>query len=297
MRAGAESAGVRRVGRFESVSLDVVRDYWNRRPCNVRHSAKPVGSREYFDEVEARRYFVEPHIPKFAEFERWAGKRVLEIGCGIGTDTISFARAGATVTAVDVSEESIEIARQRTRVYGLENRIRFYCADAETLIETVPPEPYDLVYSFGVVHHTPHPDRVIDQVREYYVHDGSLLKLMVYHRRSWKALCILITAGRGQFWKLDELIARHSEAQTGCPVTYTYTRRGARRLLNGFHIDEYRVDFIFPYRIRDYVQYRYVRKWYLRMLPATIFGWLEHRLGWHLCITSRPILDGRPVGS
>lgn len=71
-----------------------VRDFWNRRPCNIRHSSKPVGTREYFDEVEARKYFVEPHIPAFAQFERWKGKKVLEIGCGIGTDAVNFGGCG-----------------------------------------------------------------------------------------------------------------------------------------------------------------------------------------------------------
>src|SRR5947207_1828450 len=85
----ASGAGIRKAGRFTSVPLERVREYWDQRPCNVRHSLKPPGTREYFDEVEARRYFVEPHIPAFADFGRWVGKRVLEIGCGIGTDTIA----------------------------------------------------------------------------------------------------------------------------------------------------------------------------------------------------------------
>ena len=152
---------------FESVPLERVRAYWDARPCNVRHSPKPVGTRDYFDEVEARKYRVEPHIPPFAEFARWRGKRVLEIGCGIGTDTISFARAGADVTAVDLSPRSLDIARSRAAVFGLSDRVRFHCADAENLSSQVPVEPFDLVYSFGVIHHSPHPDRIVAQLRRY----------------------------------------------------------------------------------------------------------------------------------
>jgi 2-polyprenyl-3-methyl-5-hydroxy-6-metoxy-1,4-benzoquinol methylase len=274
--------------RFSAVSLDAVRADWDRRPCNVRHSPKPIGTLEYFNEVEARRYMVEPHIVDFADFARWNGKRVLEIGCGIGTDTINFARAGAHVTAVDLSEESVALARRRAELFDLEDQIEFYVADAEHLADVVPAEPYDLVYSFGVIHHTPHPEAVIRQVREHYVHPETEFRLMVYHRRSWKVLWILLTEGRGAFWKLDELVARNSEAQTGCPVTYTYTRGDAAQLLDGFELEKCAPDFIFPYRIPDYVEYRYVRNWYFRALPPRLFRWLERRAGWHLCIRARP---------
>jgi 2-polyprenyl-3-methyl-5-hydroxy-6-metoxy-1,4-benzoquinol methylase len=273
---------------FREKNIAQVREYWNARPCNIRHSLQPAGTREYFDEVEARKYFVEPHIPAFAAFPRWAGKRVLEIGCGIGTDTINFARAGAKVTAVDLSEKSLELARRRAEVFGLTDRISFFAADAERLSETIRPEPYDLIYSFGVIHHTPFPERVVAQVREHFVHPQSEFKLMVYHRNSWKVLWILLTEGRGAFWKLDELVARSSEAQTGCPVTYTYTPRSARGLLQGFTVEELFVDHIFPYRIREYVKYQYVKEWYFRLLPKPLFRSLERRFGWHLCITARP---------
>ena len=150
---------------FEDTPINRVREYWNARPCNIRHSTKPVGTREYFDEVEARKYMVESHIPAFAEFERWRGKKVLEIGCGIGTDTINFARAGAQVTSVDLTEKSLEVARQRAKVFGFEDRVRFIQANAEKLSDYVPVEPYDLVYSFGVIHHTPHPELVMEEIR------------------------------------------------------------------------------------------------------------------------------------
>ena len=191
---------------LQDIPITKVRDYWNSRPCNIRHSPKPVGTPEYFDEVEARKYFVESHIPRFAQFERWKGKRVLEIGCGIGTDTISFARHGAQVTAVDLTETSLEVARKRAEVYGLEHRIRFIQANAEQLSDSVPVETYDLVYSFGVIHHTPHPERVLDELRKF-VHPQSTVKVMVYHRWSWKVLWILLVHGKGRVWRLSRLIA------------------------------------------------------------------------------------------
>jgi 2-polyprenyl-3-methyl-5-hydroxy-6-metoxy-1,4-benzoquinol methylase len=272
---------------FQAVPIERVREYWDRRPCNIRHSPREVGTRNYFDEVEARKYFVEPHIPGFAEFPRWAGRRVLEIGCGIGTDTISFARAGAQVTAVDLSESSLEVARKRANVFGLADRITFYQANAERLADVVPPEPYDLVYSFGVIHHTPHPERVVEQVRQHFLAPGGYFKVMVYHRWSWKVLGILLSEAHGQFWRLDAAIARSSEAQTGCPVTYAYTRSDASRLLPGFEIVDVFVDHIFPYRVDEYVQYRYVKARPFRWLPNPVMRALERRLGWHLCITAR----------
>ena len=272
---------------FSDVEISRVRDYWNGRPCNIRHSTAPIGTKEYFDQVEARKYFVEYHIPGFAEFERWREKKVLEIGCGIGTDTINFARAGAQVTTVDLSEKSIELARKRAAVFGLEERIRFCPGNAEQLSTFVPVEPYDLIYSFGVIHHTPHPEVVLEQFRQY-ARPGTTIKIMVYHRRSWKVAQILLTEGRGEFWNLQELVAKNSEAQTGCPVTYTYTRREGRELLerHGFRVTDVRVEHIFPYRISDYVKYQYVKEWYFRWMPRPLFRALERRLGWHLLLTS-----------
>lgn len=245
-----------------------------------------MGTRAYFDQVEARKYRVEPHISRFAEFARWQDKKVLEIGCGIGTDTINFARAGAHVTAVDLSGASLAVAQQRAAVFGLADRITFYQADAERLSETVPIEAYDLVYSFGVIHHTPQPPQALAEIRNYLGPD-SVLKLMVYHRHSWKVLWILVKCGKLAFWKLDELIARHSEAQTGCPVTYSYSRRTVRELLAGFAIQSIQVDHIFPYRVPEYQRHEYRKTWLFRRMPDSLFRSLEKRWGWHLCVTAR----------
>jgi 2-polyprenyl-3-methyl-5-hydroxy-6-metoxy-1,4-benzoquinol methylase len=268
-------------------SIADVQRYWDARPCNIRHSAKPVGSKEYFDEVEARKYLVEPRIPAFAEFERWNGKRVLEVGCGIGTDSINFARAGADLTAVELSGESLRIAAERAKVMGVADRIRFVQANAEELTSALGDEPYDLVYSFGVIHHTPRPERALAEMRALMAPRGTL-KLMIYHRHSWKVFWIVVAQGRGRFWKTDELVAEHSEAQTGSPVTFSYTRSEARELVesSGFRVDDLDVDHVFPYRIRDYVEYRYVKEPYFRWMPDQLFRAFERRFGWHLLVTA-----------
>lgn len=275
------------VDTFTNKSVTDVQRYWDARPCNIRHSTKPVGSKEYFDEVEARKYLVEPHIPAFAEFDRWNGKRVLEVGCGIGTDSINFARAGAQLTAVELSGESLRIAAERAEVMGVSDRIRFVQANAEELTSALDDEPYDLVYSFGVIHHTPHPERALAEMRALTAPGGSL-KLMIYHRRSWKVFWIVAAEGHGRFWKTDELVAEHSEAQTGCPVTFSYTRNEARELVEsgGFRVQDLHVDHVFPYRIRDYVEYRYVKVPYFRWMPESLFRAFERRFGWHLLVTA-----------
>ena len=111
---------------------------------------------------------------------------------------------------------------------------------------------------------------------------------MMYHRYSWKVLSILLLYGKGRLWRLQDLVAQNSEAQTGCPVTYSCVRGEARALLqrNGFHVTRMFVDHIFPYRVADYVQYRYVKPWYFRALPLRVFRALERQLGWHLCISA-----------
>lgn len=273
--------------QFSEVAIESVKEYWDRRPCNIRHSPKEVGTREYFDEVEKRKYFVEPHIPRLAEFDHWFGKKVLEIGCGIGTDTMNFARAGADVSAVDLSTESLCIAKRRAEVFGLADRITFFQADAERLPSVVPPEPYDLIYSFGVIHHTPHPELVMDHFAAY-TKPGTTVKMMMYYKYSWKVLRILLTKGYGRFWELERFVAEHSEAQSGCPVTYIYSKAKLSRMLqaHGYNVSDVWVDHIFPYSIPEYVKYQYKKIWYFRWMPSWMFRAAERTFGWHLCITA-----------
>ena len=269
-----------------TATIHDVQAYWDARPCNVRHSPKSLGTREYFDEVEARKYLVEPHIHAFAQFERWKGKKVLEIGCGIGTDAVNFARAGAELVAVDLSAKSLEIARRRFEVYGLSGS--FYRGSAERLSSFLAPEPFDLIYSFGAIHHTLRPERVVAEI-EKYCGPHTELRIMLYSKWSWKVLWILMKHGRSGFWRAGPLVRAHSEAQADCPVTHYYSFQQVRDLLRHFRIIDLRKEHIFPYVVHQYVKYRYQRQWYFRWMPRRLFRLLERQFGWHTLVVAKPL--------
>jgi len=264
-------------------TIDDVRKFWNRLPCNVLDSRREHGTRPYFDEIEARKYAIEPDIPPFAQFARWKGRKVLEIGCGIGTDSINFARAGADLTVADVSEKSLELCKQRFQVYGL--TARFFLANAEALSQIVPVEPYDLVYSFGVLHHTPRPDRAFREIQKYLSRDSEL-RVMLYSKWSWNTFWIVCRNGKGAFWWAADLIRTYSEAQQGCPVTYCYSFREVRRLLKAYRIREIRKAYFFSDRLFQYTSGRCEPRWFVRWLPSGVFRWVEQTLGWHTLVVA-----------
>ncbi len=272
-------------------TIEKVERFWNSRPCNIRHSPEPIGTRAYFDQVEQRKYLVEPHIPPFADFPRWNNKKVLEVGCGIGTDTVNFCRAGADLTAVDLSTESLRITAKRLEVYGLQAQLRQGNAEELTFL---PDDHFDLVYAFGVLHHTPDPAAAVAHCRRV-LRPGGELRAMVYNSRSHKVLWAWLKRGfEGAGWDWHKAIRYYAEAQTGCPVAQTYNDREVRDLMHPLEITSITNDHIFPYVIAEYVRYRYRKVWYFRMLPAPVLRRLERTFGWHKLIIARKPGSGEP---
>ena len=254
---------------------EALRVYWNRQPCAIRHSPAHPYSQQFFADISRRKYFVQPHVHDLAQFGRWAGKKVLEIGCGIGTDAEQFAAAGAVYTGIDMSDVSLDIARARFKLRRLNGT--FYIGDGECLGDVVPVERYDLVYAFGVLHHTPEPEAVLAEAHKY-MDEQSELRLMVYAEHSWKAA--MIRAG------LDQ-----SEAQANCPLARRYTQQEAKELLTraGYGVTRLWQDHVFPYQVGPYKAWRYEREaWFAAMSPE-MFRALETHLGWHMLIWARPL--------
>lgn len=262
-----------------------VKAYWDARPCNRFHSLEPVGTKEYFNEVEAKKYFVEPHILTFAEFDKWKGKKVLEIGCGMGTAVISFARAGAHVTAIDLSETSLELCRQRLRIYGLEANI--YLGNAEELNTIIPVEKYDLIYSFGVIHHSPHPERIIAQLPQYLKPEGEL-RCMLYSLYSYKSFDMMHRTNNWDMGAMRKVIQYYSEAQEGSPVTFVYAFDEIKALLAPhFEVVKMWKDHVFIWNIDEYKKGKYIRTDAFKTISDSDLRVMERELGWHTLVVAK----------
>jgi SAM-dependent methyltransferase len=263
-------------------SIQDVHAFWNSRPCNVRHSSKSPESVEFFDEVATKRYRAEPHILSFMSPETWKGKRVLELGCGMGTDAIQFAKAGAEVVCVDLTENSLALCKKNFSVHGLSGE--FFLGNIEEL-STILPEYYkgtfDLIYSFGVIHHTPVPSNVFKQVPHFLNKDGQL-RCMLYSRFSYKLFWLMHEYDNWKFSNADGLVQTYSEAQSGCPVTYTYTFEEVHQVVSpSLKIKDIWKDHIFIWNIEKYKQGVFEADIPFQNVPDAYLRLMKKELGWH----------------
>src|SRR4030095_10882917 len=135
-----------------------VKGFWNANPCQSRLSQE-ADRRRYFEEISQKRFQGrEWHVPIVAKFDSFRGKDVLEIGCGIATDGLEFACRGANYIGTDLTPQAIELARERFSLFGI--RGRFEVANAEERLP-LPDASIDHVYSFGVIHHSPTPEKIV----------------------------------------------------------------------------------------------------------------------------------------
>jgi SAM-dependent methyltransferase len=242
---------------------EAVQKFWNEQPCGaaLAGGAAP-GTPEFFQRTQLARFQNEPFIREFARFEQWRGKKVLEVGCGIGVDHSMFARHGAQIVGIDLTPVGAAITAQRLAYYGVAPRV--LVGDSESL--PFPDAAFDLVYSWGVIHHTPNTPKAASELLRV-VRPGGSVVAMIYNRRSLVALQAYIVYGllRGRASApVSELIANHLES----PGTKAYTVREARALFAGLN-NLRSTSLVTPYDLRI-GRHRALPRWLGTLVPRQL---------------------------
>lgn len=240
-----------------------VREYWNRHIHDLEITAHPVGSPGFFADLDQYHFEKLHHLLRLVNFDGYAGRRVLEVGCGAGTDLARFAKGGALVSGVDLSSAAIALARQNFEQRRLQGDLQE--ADGEAL--PFADGTFDLVYAHGVVQYTANPERLVEECRRV-LRPGGEAVFQVYNRISWlNALS-----------KLMNVPLEHEDA----PVLLKYSAGEFRALLKGFR-DVRIVEERFP------VKSRLHGGWKGTMFNTFFVGAfnalprsLVRRFGWHL---------------
>ncbi len=282
-----------------------VRAFWQANPCGVKFADAAPGTRHFYELVEAHRYTKEWHIPIAADFAAARGLKVLEIGCGLGTDGAQFAEAGADYTGVDLTDAAVELARKRFELFNLPGT--FQTADAENL--PFADESFDLVYSHGVLHHTPDTAKAIGEIHRV-LRRGGRAMVMLYHSGSYNYrvnISVLRRAGarllksesgiklahrltgepmeslrehaallkteKESYLEAAEFLNQNTDG-AGNPLARVYSRRQARALFKEFSHVELKTYFL-------------NKRWIPvigSVLPQSLESGLASRWGWHLWI-------------
>ncbi len=198
-----------------------VAEFWNAEPCGTRYLQGP----EEFDSHAFERYRLEPYIEEFANFAGARGLRVLEVGVGMGADYARWLRAGAIATGIDLSAESVNRATERCRRAGLKPDLRV--ADAEQL--PFADQTFDIVYSYGVMHHSPNTEACLSEAWRVLKPGGSA-RIMLYHHPSLTGLMLWLRFGLLRGLSIRKCVYDHLES----PGTKTFTKTESRVLMNQF---------------------------------------------------------------
>ncbi len=208
---------------------------WNSDPCGADKTTT-FGTREFFKSVERERYLeYAPWLPSVVGFDKYAGKRMLEVGFGLGTDLVAFARNGAQCFGIDLTPTHLEAGARRLALEGLP--VRIVRGDAEFL--PFEDESVDVVYSFGVLHHTPETGQAVSEIHRV-LRKGGEAVVGLYHRDSafWFNTVIVRGILHGYFFRYGyrRTVAQieHRENSDAVPLVKVYSRRRARSLFSAF---------------------------------------------------------------
>ena len=257
------------------------REQWGQDPCGAEYDREhELGTREFFDEIERYRYSeYASWMPRLMGFAEFRNARLLEIGCGMGTDLLQFSRGGARCVGIDLTPRSVEITQHRFKLYGAEGA--FMISDGERL--PFCDESFDVVYSNGVLHHTPDTEGAIREVHRV-LRPGGTAKVMLYHRNSlnyWLEIVVRRGVLGAEFLRgrsAQEIMSRVIEfSDHGArPLVKVYSRREARALFRIFKDVKVDVEQL----TRD--ELRFLSP----LVSESMLDRLRKRIGWNAVITA-----------
>lgn len=160
--------------------LEEIRRYWNDHIHDLELAKHPVGTRGFFHDLDEYRFDKLRYLPKVVNFNAYAGKKLLEVGCGVGIDLVRFARGGAEVTGVDLAEQSIDLAKKYFAHEGLTGDLLL--GNGEEL--RFEDNRFDVVYAHGVIQYTANAQKMVNELYRV-VKPGGEVIMMVYNRNSW----------------------------------------------------------------------------------------------------------------
>jgi SAM-dependent methyltransferase len=258
------------------------REQWSQDPCGAVYDREhELGTREFFEAIERHRYSeYAPWMPDTMGFDKFRGAKLLEIGCGMGSDLLQFARGGAQCTGVDLTPRSVEITRHRFSLYGL--NADFMISDGERL--PFASESFDVVYSNGVLHHTPDTAGAIREIHRV-LRKGGTAKVMLYYRDSlnyWFEIVLRRGLLAGEFLcgrSAEQIMSRvveHTEHEAR-PLVKVYSRKQAKKLFSLFDEVTIEIEQLLKSELRFLSPF----------ISESLFSRLRKRIGWNVIITAR----------
>jgi ubiquinone/menaquinone biosynthesis C-methylase UbiE len=249
-------------------------DQWTNRPCGALDGLDEY-SLAYFEAVERDRYErYAPWMREFVKFGSFGGKKVLEVGVGQGTDLVQFANGGADVSGIDITPRHLELAARNFEVRGLRANLKYATAAA------IPFESgsFDVVYCFGVLHHTDNTVRCLSECHRVLKAGGELI-LGLYHTFSFFHAYTIFVNGilRGELRRLGyqglmSLIESGADGVTIKPLVKTYSRRQLRNILEDFSEVRFDVRHLTP---GDFGALRH-------FVPASLAQRAGRHVGWYI---------------
>ena len=257
------------------------REQWSQDPCGAAYDREhPLGTREFFDAIEKHRYSeYAPWMPQLMGFENFSGARLLEVGCGMGTDLLQFSRGGARCIGIDLTPRSIEITQHRFRLYDADGS--FMISDGEHL--PFSDGSFDVVYSNGVLHHTPDTAGAVREVHRV-LRPGGTAKIMLYHRNSlnyWVEIVLRRGLLGAEFLRgrsAEEIMSRVIEISEheARPLVKVYSRRQARGLFERFKQVNVEVEQLMRAELR----------FLSPLVSDSMLARLSRLIGWNVIVTA-----------